>query len=255
MQETFDYIEAYLAGELPDGEREAFERRMREDADFAGEVRLQQDTHQLLALHKQFAYKAHLQAIAEAPEEETEAAEAPVRPLRQVWVWTLAAAIVLLVLSSYLGLSLRYDSSRLAADATTPYDNLYTSRGDTSLPTLLQTAFDAYDTGNYALAANRFETLLQVDSTFAAARLYLGVSLLLSGQPDAAATYLCCTPEPLREPADWYLALTLLQQRKLDTARISLQAIAQNPDHAYQARAQQLLRRLDSPWRRLPGIR
>jgi Tfp pilus assembly protein PilF len=110
----------------------------------------------------------------------------------------------------------------------------------------LQSGMAAYDAGNYTAAARSLEAYVSRRGDNAA-RVYLGVSRLLSGQAEAAVAPLADaaqSPEPpVREAALWYLALAYLEN---DNPRAARQALEMMPDGGiYHERAKALLEKID----------
>ena len=244
-------IEAYLDGLLTAEEQAHFEARLAQDEALAAEVHLHRDTRALLRLHQQQVYKAQLQAIDQE-------LSVPVRRLRPAtWAWSLAAVILLLVVSSYFWAAATYRTDALVRDAFSPYRDITVLRGDyPGRDSLLTEAMAAYGTGDFATAVARFEPLLQMSPDYAIAQLYMGISLLGTDEPVRSQHWLrkAAASERLAEVAGWYLGLALVQAGDIEAARTHLQGLAQDPNNSYAPQAKALLRRLKSPLRRLPGI-
>ncbi|RMG66613.1 MAG: hypothetical protein D6722_14645 [Bacteroidetes bacterium] len=245
-------IEAYLDGELSQEARVHFEQEVAADEALAAEVQLHRDTRQLLRLQSYRHYKAQLQALD---------AETPVRRLvvsRRNFLWSAAAVLLLLVIGSYLWVSISYRHEALAQQAFSPYRDITVLRGEyPGRDSLLATAMAAYGAGDYALAVGQFESVLDMSPDYAVAQLYMGISLLGIGEAARSQNWLrkAMASERLSEVAGWYLGLALVQAGNLDEARAHLEALSQDPAHSYGDQAQALLAKLNSPLRRLPGVR
>lgn len=103
-------------------------------------------------------------------------------------------------------------------------------------------AFSAYERGDYAQAVRTFTNLEMTPEI----RFYLGVSLYLSKDPEAAVPYLAdaSKTEPWHAPAQWYLANALLEQEDIEGARKHLENLVRE-DGEFKDRARSLLKNLE----------
>ncbi len=144
----------------------------------------------------------------------------PVEPAPIVALWTIAAPPVRLPLSA-LGATRSGTGSATAApglaDALTPYQS-----------------------GDYAAAAGAIAKVVEAQPESGEARFYLGVSLLLAGQAEAARSPLERAvgrlPADRRNEAEWYLAAAEQRSGKTEAARVRLQRLCAAAG-AYQAGA------------------
>jgi hypothetical protein len=190
-------------------------------------------------------------AAAGAMKEPPRKGSAKIRSLARYY--SAAAVILLLVAAGYWWATNQpaFDPETVYADTFTPYANELSSRsmgeaGEASDDTLvgsLSAALLAYDRQDYATAADSFAVYLST-APAAAPQLYYGISLLASGQTDAAIAVL--TPlqkeQEYTHPASWYSALALVRKGDTVAARIALKAIAKNEKSPFRSRAQSLLR-------------
>lgn len=251
---TFLRIEAYLGDELSGQERETFEQEMENDPDLAHEVQLQRQTHALLRLNNQLAYKAKLQAFdAEIEAEQTQI----VLPIwNRTWL-RAAAGIAFLLIVGYSLIYLQYNSGAIGKNAFSPYDNALTVRhSDANLETILKQGIESYTDGDYQKA---IQLLSQIpyDSHQPLPRMYLGISHLAIGETQAAREALNPIMEDnsaINQAAEWYWTLSLLTEGEQEAAMIKLEEIADNTDHSYQSSAKDILQDLNHPLKRWLGI-
>ena len=117
-QEKFEQIERYLAGELPEAERNAFEAALQQDAALAEEVALQRALRQSLGNPRRRQLLDALSEVAEQPEQR--------QPLALSWVagfrWAAAAAalLALAAVSTWWYQQQRPDAPPVAQHTTPP---------------------------------------------------------------------------------------------------------------------------------------
>ena len=110
-------------------------------------------------------------------------------------------------------------------------------------------AMERYVRGDHAGAASGLRSALEKDGTDVEARLYLGVSELLAGRPEPAIRELERVAqgddEGFAEAARYYLAKAHLARRDVAAARRELERVARG-DGDHNERAKQLLELLDA---------
>lgn len=94
---------------------------------------------------------------------------------------------------------------------------------------LFQTAISLYENQNYKDAASELRAIVNARPDFAAARFYLGISLLLSGDRIAGIEELRALTEssssPYLERAQFYLAKALIGEHDLRRAQEQLESV------------------------------
>lgn len=131
------------------------------------------------------------------------------------------------------------ESQQLSRSVAQPLENVLFLPKDGPGLADLQTGMAAYDGGRYAGAARSLETYLarRPDN---AARVYLGVARLFSGQADRAVQPLADAAQsqepPIQEAALWYLALAHLENDNPYAARQALASIPADGIYGEQAR-------------------
>ncbi len=241
-----DRIQAYLDGTLTPSDRQTFETELQTNPILAEELLLQREAIALLKLDRQRAYKSQLQTIAQR--EATQIRTAPVVALWQRRWLQIAAAVVLLFGVGWLlqqAFSGPVDYQELAMSAYEPYPDRLNVRGEQEISATLVEGMQAYGQQDYAQAISLLSQVPESDSLYLPTRFYLGNAYLSHQQAKEAVevfSRLQSNPDNLfREATDWYLALAYLANGQTEQGKILLQALANNDEHSYQARAQELL--------------
>jgi tetratricopeptide (TPR) repeat protein len=260
-----DVAVAYLRGELPEPEREAFERHCFECATCFERLQVVRDLQGVLR-----------RDAAAAPRSVMPGATAR-RPAG--WLaWAAGAAFVAVGAGMVLrnlapgpvpvsppatsspaatapgvsatdpGVVARPPLEVLARVEPPPYAPLVVRGGDPAEVAFAQ-AMERYVRGDYAGAASGLREALRTDSTDVEARFYLGVSDLLAGRPEPAIRELESVAggddEGFAEAARYYLAKAHLARRDVAAARRELQRLA-GGDGDHKEPAKQLLKLLDA---------
>ncbi|MCB0636209.1 MAG: hypothetical protein KDC54_06310, partial [Lewinella sp.] len=178
---TFEDIAAYLAGELPSGEQEAFDQQVAKDQELAARVDQQRLTHQAVDLYTQLRTKEEIRAIYQGG--------AKVRRLPNRSLLAVAASVAILLLAGFWWQRSQYRSPALAGQYFTAYpDRLTTMSGDTEAD--LAAAMDAYNASDYERALALFQALPAELPQAGLIRLYTGITQLRTGDAAAAHTSL-----------------------------------------------------------------
>ncbi|GAB4405556.1 MAG: hypothetical protein OHK0039_06660 [Bacteroidia bacterium] len=237
-EQDLELIEAYLSGRLDAEARAGVEQRQAQDAAFARQLLIWQESRQALAPARE-AFGQLLAGVVAAEE------GAQVRDLRRRrWRYTLAAAVAILLLIAGLSwYALRPEGQvyeRLYASHFSAPPSPFVLRG-AGADSLLGAGAAAYEAGDYA-GAYRLWTAVGDHPRAAELQLYRGICLLATGSAAAAVPLLqAAAADPQVAPsARWYLALALLRQGQTDPARVLLQDLAQRQG-GLAARAQALL--------------
>lgn len=241
--ELAELIDNYLAGNLNQKEKTAFETRLSNEAGLTEQVVL----HQKAVAGIKAASRAKLLAAIQAEDATMDVYQAPTnivslnRNTRYRIYW-VAAAVVLLLIPLFLFLERDRSSEKLFSQYFAPYD--VPATGDSSASSA---ALQHYEKENYALALPLWEKMLGKNPSDAAAQFYTGNSqLALNHTQDAIASFEAVieqAPNQYVEEAEWYLALSYLKANRTGKARQSLKKIAASP-HPYQQQARQVLGKL-----------
>lgn len=249
-ESTFEWIEAYLTNELSPEERAVFEEKIRTDPEFAEEVALQRDTHSLVEVAATLDYKAELQRI------DAEMESMQRQPFFRLMTVRIAAMLLVLFACVYTIVFFQYNNQQLFGEAFSPYPDKYMYRGEMpAADSLMKSGMEAYNQGEYSRAIPYFSQLVQT-SEQPGASLYLGISFLSVDNPKAAlpAFDLASLSATWTETANWYRALALIQDGQDKAAKAVLEDIRQQETNGYREQATELLVKLNSSWRKLPGM-
>ncbi len=220
-------LQRYLDGEMSPEERAAFEARLAADPELQAEVDLHQELDTVLADEAVLDFSALVAEVVGAEG----APQAPPRTRRPVWA--IAAAILLLAVVGFFVLrpGPGADPDQLFAEYFSPYEAPATFRSDDStLNAQYQSAFDAYNAGDFEVALPAFDALRGGESTMP--DFYYALSALSANKSDLALPVLRelagDTPHVYRSQSRWYLALTLLERGETDEATERLEAIVED---------------------------
>lgn len=162
------------------------------------------------------------------------------------WKPILAAAGIVLVLALYFVFNTlgKPTTEELYNEFYEPYSAYapVTMRGDESIATPMKEAMLAYEISDYAVAAEKLETLPPSGER----DFYLAHSYLATGKQQKAVPLLEQLAETGAEPRstiNWYLALAYIKNDNTTEASEILERLAAN-DNSYQQKAKQLLKDL-----------
>jgi TolA-binding protein len=246
-QSLQEKIQAFVSGELGDPARQALLDQAQADSEIADEIAFSQSLTRMLRHPDAAAASATIAGIIA---EEGFPPPPTVSFFKTGWKWLGAAAVFLLLVGGGYFVAEQFGmlataSQKLSRTTLEPLENVLFLPADSGQLPELQRAMNAYDSRRYTDAAPAFEAYLdkRPDS---AVRLYLGVSRLLSGQADKAIQTLSLAAlsneQPIREAAQWYLALAYLEKNNPSAARKALLEIP--PDGIFGSKAKSLLNTL-----------
>ncbi len=231
-------IEKYLQGSLSAKERSEFDILFGSDEEFAREVAFQENLREVVNAEKDPLRKMVGELESEFQEN---------RPTSGTWKKLLVAASIFAV----LGLAIFYNLNRPVSSSDL-YENYFENypnvvnpleRGNTA--NAKDTAFEAYETGRYQEAYDRFRDLLETeDQTYY--QFYMANALLELGRAEEAILLLkeySASEDKLTDRAGWYLAMAYLQLDDKKQAITELEKIVEQG--AYNSsEAEQLLAEL-----------
>ena len=231
-------IDQYLSGELSAEERQAFERRLGEDAELARALTLRRGMDQFLARRE--ARPALQRQLQELGVEYFGKEEARVAPIGRRRLWSLAAAVAVLVVAVFVW---RWVSSPSLYEEYAQHPPLALVEKSAAGPDLSATE-QAFNKGDYSTALTGLEQYLDRQPQDTLALLYKGICAMELGQTvEAQAIFSSLQNSPSwQEYGDWYLALSHLKQQRDDEAKAALQRIPEASP--YHPQAQELLSRL-----------
>jgi len=207
-----DQVQAYVAGTLPEAERDAFEIHMLECAECRRLVR------------EGAALRVALREAAAAP-----------APRRSSW-W-IAASLAAAAVAAFLLLTPADPLARLArVEHPAPFAGMRVRDAADSTALRIDSGMALFNAGRYEEAAARLGPAAHDDP---AATFYVGLSLLLAGRPADARGPLAAAAHaqtPYAAEARRYLAKAWLRSGRADSALAALGA-AEPGDHAARALA------------------
>ncbi|MDQ1089701.1 hypothetical protein [Siphonobacter sp. SORGH_AS_1065] len=245
-EELLVQIGSYLNNQMPDAERQAFEKQLQADQSLQQEVQLQKeikkglillaDKNRFREIHQELLDRNELPVFkTNASEEPKVISLHPAEPVKKINRWIpLATAAGLALL---LGIGWFYlQPNRQASSGASPSEQLasrYLTDSVKSAPVL------PYDPDR--LGAGGIDEAAQNDSI----QLQQAVTLLRQNQTRQAITKLHSLTEEVHNHwdavAQWYLTLAYFKNSQPDQARKLLGEIEKTNGHPYQAEARQLL--------------
>ena len=233
-------IYRYLNGEMSGEELAEFEAKMQGDASMREEVAFSKTLFQ----HANEIDPRDLETISQGANAYFEERALEAKRPRRRWVMGIAAGIALLCVVGYLLWPSSKSTDSIFQEAFSPMENLISSMGAAA------DGMYAYDQGDFSTAAEKLAQVPTQDEMYNGMQVYLGISLLGSGQAKEAAEVLerhlaSTSGQPLFEKdAQWYLALAWLKMSDVEQAKKHLQGIAEDPTHPRQSAAADILQQL-----------
>lgn len=238
-------IDRYLRGELPDGEKNAFEAELGQNAELATELALQKDLEQFLRKQdRRAALQGQLKTIGkeffqDAPTQETgRIVPLQRRPVLR-WVVGLAAAIALLLVARFVF----FQPSLYEQYGQHPPLAMIEKSNETQDKLAAMEA--AFNQKNYAQALPLLQAYVREKPEDLQAELYLGICLMETGQYNTARSIfskISSSESSYVDYGQWYLALSYLKEGNEVECRKILQAVPAESEFAQ--KAQNLLKRL-----------
>lgn len=237
-------IDRYLQQAASPEEVAQVERRMAQDPAFAQQVELIKEMSTALS-QPTAAFRGRVQAAMEAIDREEKTSS-----LQPRWGYAVAAAVALLVV---VGLYLTFrsgkpDYAQLAENTFAAPPSPFLQRDTARAQQPLLQGAEAYEQGDYHRAIVQWQQVPADHPRYGEVRLYLGISELANGQPQAAIqglTPLLQAPQPeLQQSAQWYLALAWLRQQEPQQVLPLLRELASGRS-SFATRAQKLLAEIE----------
>ncbi len=246
---TFEQIEEYLNDTLSSQEKRDFEQELENNPELAAEVDRHREIHTLVDLYTKVRIKDKVKHIYQS---QSSTAAVPVFS-----IYRIAAAVVLVItaFSAYFYFYQTYSDASLVADNFEVYPNRFTTMGQEDADPFMQ-ALSHYDKKEYVEALLKFQEVPQNSENYLAAQLYLGIAFFSLERFDEATVSfenVNETSSRYQEVGKWYLALCYLKVHRTDEAETLLKEVAGSGGYQ-SSKAQDILDRLQSPVRGLPGI-
>lgn len=251
-QNTYEHIEQYLDGELPEMEVLGFEKRIEEDQVFKEAVedvmKLRHAAHSLLK-------ENYEEKFSQWREEEG----GIIRPIRarSRQRYMAVAAVVLLLLTSVVLFINRPSSEPVSMqqlytmnDAPLKPSGTRTFETDNETKDIWLSAIQLYGKGQYEEAAVQFNQMIEVisdKSELDQPLLYLGTCYLFTEKTELALETLEKVDEGSESSyqADWYISLAYLKMEDKNHAMKALKKITTLSFHPKKTEAEEILRHLE----------
>lgn len=249
-----ELMDGYLQKTLSKEEKKVFAKAVDQDAEFNREFQELKEIQEGVKSHSKKEIKSFLMEI----ENDLNADESTLNNTNMKKMISVAASLVLIAAISFFALTKDKTPSldKIYAEHYTHYENLNGQvRGASSdLSSLSDQAFNAYDMGNYNLAAASFAELVKSDKS-ATNYFYMGMSNLESKNYEAAIHNLNTTVnnfEAFKKQATWYLSLAHLANGDEDAALSGLVGLTQE-ESIYKEKAETILKEMGLSWSTLDG--
>lgn len=233
-------FDQYLQGKMNVEERNAFEKKLSEDSDFALAFENFKTTN--LQLETKFGYEQEhvaqnekLKRVSDSDKKKKKNKATSLRP----WYYAVVASVVVLIALFYFN----YDSNPVFEDFNHQEEATFSERGGASV-TLKETEI-AFNARKYKDAIPLFEETLKNTKT-PEIQCFYGISLLEDDQlvkAEAVFNELKSGTSPYKDKALWNLALLKLKQKDYIACKKNLEAISQ--DYEGYDDVQELLNELD----------
>lgn len=244
-QEELDIelIERHLKGLLTDEERVIFERKLKDDEEFAEKIEDYKAIIQGIQIGERDKFREEIAAWEkELAEEETSASSFSIK---KYWPLAAAAALIIGAILYFYPSATRQDTQQLFTAYFEPYEDVISVRNEGE-EDHLAAGMSYYNLKAYDQAITALSQYLQSHDRDDV-RFYLGSAQLASGKTDdAIATFkqVLTTESIFKEQSEWYLALAHLSNKNKMQCKEMLSKIANDPNHFYQERAEALLDKL-----------
>jgi hypothetical protein len=243
-EHDIDLIEGYHKGTLTADELRSLKDRMAADPSFAQKVEDFRDIFIGIKAHGEKNFSAEVNSWEKEirDEEGKETKTISFNPR----IWKIAAAIVAVVATAAIVFwpSQKPSNNQLFTYYFVPYENILAVRGEDDKQ--LQQAMDAYTHSAFPEAAKLLKEYLATKPNDLVVLFYYGVSEIGANNASVGMEALGRVESEngvLKEQAQWFSALGLLKDGKIDDCKAALSAI--NVDgHDYQQQAQKLLEQL-----------
>ena len=231
-----ELIALYFEGKLNSEQQAYFDELLRNDVGFKEELEFEQAVKTAIISTKKDNLRNKLHRL-----------ETPKEKKNYVFIGIAASIIIALGVFGLLKTSQSFTSDELYAQYFEPYSNIIapSSRGDAS-KNEINIAFRYYDSKNYKIASEKFESLFASSET-SYFLFYQAICELLIDNTDKAIKLLEQHKkynDRLSNQTSWYLALAFLKANQTDTAKELFVKIIDNKSYNYES-AQEILEKMD----------
>ncbi|MGH2647494.1 MAG: hypothetical protein ACRDE8_08000 [Ginsengibacter sp.] len=211
--DNIEYIENYFRGNKDASDKEAFEKKIMEDSEFAEEVAFYISANGVIQQKVQQERKQRLREIYD--EQKVISIK---RPVRNIWKYMAAASVLIAVILITWFFSGNKNSPQQLADKYA-LENFQTF-GVTmsSNPDSIQAGLNLFNSNKLTESLNMFETIAKNNPENSDAKKYAGIVSLRLKNYDKAIEYftiLGADTSLYSNPGKFYKAITLLERSKL----------------------------------------
>jgi predicted Zn-dependent protease len=250
--EKYELIESYLANEMPEEQRRAFEQQLSKDKALFDELNLHKDLANQLKGEK---LNKFLDALHEAdanwqlsPKEK----KSVLINMNTRFILAIAASLAIIIFTwQYFLVSGEDPAQRhLFSEFFEPYQMVLSQRSEADTAdhaTLVNLAVQQYATGNFPLASDVFIQLMNLEPEQISYRFYYAISLLGANNSSTAINILEELLEThghvFEEQSRWYLALAYISAGDENKALDKLKEI--KPGQFHYPESRELISELD----------
>lgn len=237
-----DQTRRYLQGRMKADELRAFEEQLKTNAPFREEFEFNKDLLESMHIH----YKNRLKDKLRSLDQSSAGKAFPHSGWYYKWAG-IAAALLVVAISSYWFFFLRTNTQAIFDQYYTPYYNVLDGAERSVDGDYGNLAMRLYDQERYEEALPVFERAIAQEPDASMLLFYKALAHLSTGQADAAIVHLekvmAQTDFRLKEPARWYLGLAFLHKGDTAAAKNIFEEIAATHD-SYSERAKEILEAL-----------
>lgn len=165
--------------------------------------------------------------------------------LQRYWKPIAVAASISIFVVTFLVLNRSEDPAELYAAYFEPYPNIFEPivRGENDVVNKRSTAFQAYESGNYAQAASLFSELLKEKKEPGMLLLLGNANLMLDNTKEARNNFITLINdfEDYDVQGKWYLGLSYLKEGDIKSAQLIMRELSNN--ESYAGKANELLKK------------
>jgi len=251
-KEKYELIEKYLASEMPDGQRRAFEEQLSKDKALFDEVKLHKDLANRLEGEKLHKFLAALHEADANWQLSPKEKKSILISMNARIVLAIAASLAIIIFTWQIFFVSGGDpaAKQLFSEFYEPYQMVLSQRSEADTAghaTLLNLAVQDYASGNFSSAADAFQQLSKFEPENISYTFYYALSLLGSNKGSEAIEIL---EEVLQtkghlftEQSRWYLALAYILADDEEKALDLLKAI--KPGEFHYAESREIISELD----------
>lgn len=235
---TYEAIERYLAKTMSSQERVAFETHLKHNSILQGEVKRHQQMKDALSNRDTLGFRRKLQSTSKKFHSKNTSQN-------RYWHYGIAASLIIFLgIAFFLKINSAPTSEELFQKYFTPFPQAVLRSGTNTTET--KEALKTYREGNYNLAVEKIQILLQNDPNSSSLTMCLGSAYLSLNKSEEAINTLNAIARGNTnwEEAQWYTALALLRMGNDSKLRTFLNKIIRY-DGVHKEEAVELLERIE----------